>query len=377
MNICSQDDKNKATGGRLEFSLNRLYFYLTEGCNLACRHCWLSPPVESETTRALPVETFERIINEALPLGLSGVKLTGGEPLLHPEFPALLEIVRENELHLSVETNGVLCSKRIAAEIARSPDCAVAVSIDGANAETHDHIRGVPGAFKQVCRAAENLANAGVAPQIIMTVMRHNAGQVGNLVEMAENLGASSVKFNIVQPISKGERLRVSKETLSAREIIELGRHVEMKVAPDANIGIIFDLPMAFRPLSRIATGIGNDICGILGILGVLADGSYALCGIGNHIPELVFGIAGNDPLESVWRSNGILNALREGIPDRLGGVCGRCLMKTRCLGSCVAQNYYHLNNLWTPFWFCDAAEKEGLFPESRLRGQTAMDIKS
>lgn len=62
-----------------------------------------------------------------------------------------------------------------------------------------------------------------------------------------------------------------------------------------------------------------------------------------------------------------MVNALREGLPLRLGGVCGRCLMKGRCLGMCVAQNYYGAGSLWAPHWFCEQAEAAGLFPASRL----------
>ena len=48
-------------------------------------------------------------------------------------------------------------------------------------------------------------------------------------------------------------------------------------------------------------------------------------------------------------------------------GICAKCLMKDQCLGACIAQNYYRTESLWAPFWFCDAAEEEGLFPETRL----------
>jgi radical SAM protein with 4Fe4S-binding SPASM domain len=104
-----------------------------------------------------------------------------------------------------------------------------------------------------------------------------------------------------------------------------------------------------------------------LGILGVIASGHYALCGIGEQVPDLVFGEVGKDLLEEVWRENAILKALREGLPERLEGVCGRCLMKQRCLGSCVAQNYYSKGSLWAPYWFCEQAEEASLFPTSRL----------
>ncbi len=89
-------------------SLTQLYFYLTEGCNLACRHCWLAPKYDPQGDRSssLPVELFENAIREAKVLGLQRVKLTGGEPLLHPQIRMLLEIVQREELGLVMETNG-------------------------------------------------------------------------------------------------------------------------------------------------------------------------------------------------------------------------------------------------------------------------------
>ena len=113
-------------------AINTLYFYLTEGCNLACRHCWIGPHFDAagQHSPSLPVELFETAIREAKPLGLSSVKLTGGEPLLHPHFRRLLEVVRREELRLIIETNGLLCTPEIAAEIAKSPNRFVSVSID-------------------------------------------------------------------------------------------------------------------------------------------------------------------------------------------------------------------------------------------------------
>ncbi len=350
-------------------ALNQLYIYLTEGCNLACRHCWLAPRFDATGSRyaALPVELFETAIREAKPLGLKGVKLTGGEPLLHPHFMRLLEIVRREKLGLTIETNGLLCTPEIAAEIARSSERSVSVSIDGADAETHEWVRGVPGSFKAARQAVINLVAAGIRPQLILTVMRRNAGQVDAIVHMAEELGADSVKFNVVQPTARGEKLHDVQATLNVAELVALGRHVERELAPRTSLPVFFDYPPAFRALNRIARGDGCGVCGILGILGVIASGRYALCGIGEQVPNLVFGEVGKDLLQEVWRENAILKALREGLPERLEGVCSQCLMKQRCLGSCVAQNYYRKGSLWAPNWFCEQADKAGLFPASRL----------
>lgn len=368
---------NEETGQRAIPALRQLYFYLTEGCNLACRHCWMGPRFDATGNHhpTLPVELFETAIREAKPLGLSGVKLTGGEPLLHPHFTRLLEIVRREGLGVTVETNGLLCTPEIAAEIARSPDRRVSVSLDGTEAETHEWVRGVPGSFHAARQAVNHLVAAGIRPQVIFTVMRANAGQVDAIVHMAEELGAASVKFNVVQPTARGERLHEVQATLSVAELIELGRHVERELAPRTNLRVFFDYPQAFRALSRIAGGDGCAVCGILGILGVVARGHYALCGMGEQVPDLVFGQIGKDRLKEVWRDNALLRALREGLPERLEGVCSRCLMNARCLGFCVAQNYYSTGSPWAPFWFCQQAEEIGLFPASRLGagpGQTS-----
>jgi SynChlorMet cassette radical SAM/SPASM protein ScmF len=363
------DKKDKDTTKKPAYPLNQIYFYLTQGCNLRCCHCWIAPGFDSNASRyaTLPVEHFEMVIREARPLGLSGVKLTGGEPLLHPEFKRLLEIVRREQLALNIETNGLLCTSEIAAEIAKSPERFVSISIDGADAETHDRVRGVPGSFEGAKQAVRNLVAADTPPQVIMSVMLCNADQLDAVVRMAERLGAASVKFNVVQPAARGAKLHEAVGTLSIAKLISLGRYVDMELAKITRLQLFFDYPPAFRPLSKICNGNGFNTCGILGILGVIASGHYALCGIGTHVPELVFGAIGKKKLEEVWGRNRTLAALRKGLPHQLTGVCNRCLMKYRCLGACIAQNYYDAGTPWAPFWFCKQAQEAGLFPESRL----------
>jgi SynChlorMet cassette radical SAM/SPASM protein ScmF len=353
--------------------LKQIYFYLTEGCNLACRHCWISPPFDPDGNKYsfLPLEAFETAIHEAKPLGLTGVKLTGGEPVMHPRFMEFLEVARRESLSIVVETNGMLCTPLVAKEIAKSPGSFVSVSLDGGDAETHEWVRGIEGSFSKALNGVRNLVDAGIDPQIIMTVMRHNVDQIGNLITMAEKLGASSVKFNIVQPTARGEKLNGA---LTVEELVRVGRYVETKLAPETALKIFFDLPMAFRSLSRIATGDGCGICSVLSILGVLPDGLYALCGIGKHVNELVFGKAGRDRLAELWFGNIMLENLRKGLPKRLEGICAECLMKGMCLGSCIAQNFYRTGSLWSPHWFCADAEKACIFPDTRRADKGARE---
>jgi MoaA/NifB/PqqE/SkfB family radical SAM enzyme len=68
-----------------------------------------------------------------------------------------------------------------------------------------------------------------------------------------------------------------------------------------------------------------------------------------------------------IWMKNLVLQDLRQGLPQRLDGICGHCLLKKICLGKCLAQNYYRSKSLWDPFWFCQQAYERGLFPDTRV----------
>jgi len=358
-------------------SLNQIYFYLTEGCNLACRHCWIAPKFQlgGQEYPSLDFELFKSIIDEARPLGLSGVKLTGGEPLLHPRIADILEFIRTSGLNLVMETNGILCTAEMAKRIRGCKNPFVSVSVDSPDASVHDWVRGVAGSFERSVDGIRNLVKEGLKPQIIMTMMRCNKDHVEDMVRLAESLGASSVKFNVVQPTARGEDMHRQNETLSISELVSLGKWVEDVLQEKTVLRLLFHHPAVFRALSHIfgdrPSGCGT--CGIMGIIGVLQDGSYALCGIGESVPELVFGNAAKDRLEDVWRNTPILNELREGLPKRLEGICAECVMSSRCLGSCVAQNYYRSKSLWSGFWYCEEADKAGLFPETRKAPKVAV----
>ncbi|HGJ64494.1 TPA: SynChlorMet cassette radical SAM/SPASM protein ScmF [bacterium] len=354
------------------YHLNTIYFYLTEGCNLACRHCWIAPHYQTAEHKypALDLELFRSILRQAKTMNLSGVKLTGGEPLLHPQILDIIEIIRAEDLRLTMETNGVLCTPEIAKEISLGKNAFVSVSIDSTDPEIHEWIRGVKGSFEMAIEGVRNLVRYKLRPQIIMTIMRRNKDQIEPIVRLAEALGAGSVKYNILQPTARGETMHEQGETLSIEELIKIGSWVENELSKTTNLNLIYSHPIAFRPFSNIF-GKGSDgcgVCGIFGIIGVLANGSYALCGIGETVSELVFGHASTDRLEDVWKNNKILNEIRSGLPRQLEGICNECVMKNICLGNCIAQNYYSNKSLWAPYWYCKEAKEKGLFPETRIR---------
>jgi len=349
--------------------LTSLYLYVSGACNLACRHCWITPTFQSTGNggQHVALEYVRRAIREAKPLGLQSVKLTGGEPTLHPQFRELVSLIDEAELNIIIETNGTLIDDGLARFLQETPAVSfISVSLDGVDAGTHDALRNVPGSFEQAVAGIRALVEVGFRPQVICTLHRGNAGQMADVVALAQELGCGSVKFNHVQGVGRGDSFRAG-NGLSVEEVLQLYRRMEDELVPQTDIPIYFDVPFAFFPIRRMLDNrIGH--CGILNILGLLSGGELALCGIGTTVPDLVYGRMAGDSLREVWCESPGLLSLRAQIPAQLEGICAGCIHREFCLGSCVANNYHEAGRLNVPYWFCDRAEALGLFPESRRR---------
>lgn len=351
------------------FPLKSLYFYLTGDCNMACRHCWIAPTFQNSdlSRQALPFDTFTRIVMEARKLGLRAIKLTGGEPLIHPDIIRILRFIRDCDLDLTVESNGVAITPHIADLIKSCRNYFISVSIDGL-VESHEWMRGVTGSFDRASAGVQTLVQTGIHPQVIMAVSEKNKHDIAALAAYAKRLGAGSVKYNFVTPTARGERMEAEGGTISVPEQIQLHEWIQSDLLKMVGIELITNLPFAFRPLSSLFGSQGNcGRCGIFSILGVLYDGTYALCGIGTSVPELCFGNATEDKIADIWISTPALQDIRARLPRDLKGICARCLVKNVCLGQCVANNYYRSHDLLAGHDFCAKALESGVFPMTRL----------
>ena len=192
-------------------ALRTFYLYLSAGCNLHCRHCWITPtfvhgqPVPAE---CLDFDLLKSAVAEAQPLGLAAAKLTGGEPTLHPEFRRIVDFLTAAGLELSMETNATRIDRELAVHLGTRTNLKrVAVSLDSSVPEAHDRFRGVTGAFAAAVAGIGHLVAAGLRPQIIMSVYRGNLEQIEGLIELAIRLGAAAVKFNPVTQSGRGADL--------------------------------------------------------------------------------------------------------------------------------------------------------------------------
>lgn len=182
----------------------RLIFWeLTKGCNLHCIHCRatateLSSPLDLPTAKAKDI--IEQIASYASPI----LVLSGGEPLYRRDVFDLARFATDRGIRVALATNGTLVTKDVAEKILNAGVKRVSISLDGADAETHDSFRGIPGAFEAAIYGMRNLKQIGMQVQINMTIARHNASQLPAVLELAKNLGADALHTFLLVPVGCG-----------------------------------------------------------------------------------------------------------------------------------------------------------------------------
>lgn len=371
-------------------ALRAFYLYLSNSCNLSCRHCWISPRFTSgqpDPGDIIDIKALQGAVTEAKPLGLNTIKLTGGEPLLHPRFRQICAMATNEELNLLMETNGTLLTAEMARFLKNDTTMNfVSVSIDSAVAAKHDVFRGANGAFVAALRGLDHLVAAGYENvQVIMSVHRGNSNEIEDVVRLAGKHGAASVKLNPVTNCGRGAGMNQRGETLDLADRLGLDQYIFKELGPRLRTegtapDLILNSPLALMPISEIMRQKGaTGDCGVLGILGVLGSGEIALCGIGRNVPELIYGRLGEDSIRTVWIHHPALGNLRRLLNDvdNYPALCRECTLARRCRTGCVAQNFINGKQLVWPDALCNAAYQQGLFPATRkkraLSGATIM----
>ena len=174
-----------------------LGFAITQHCNLRCPHCIRD---DVTTVRSLPVELIERVTDEALELyGDLTVSLTGGEPLIHPEFEDIVRVFAERDVPYRFVTNGWHI-RRALPVLERFPPQSVRLSLSGADRSVHDAERG-RGSFDRVLLSVGLLASRGIPASLSLVVDRRDVHQIEDAAELAEGLGCVSLHYILPQPV--------------------------------------------------------------------------------------------------------------------------------------------------------------------------------
>lgn len=186
-----------------EYTPRLIFWEVTKGCNLRCIHC-RATATELMSPNDLPTGKALDIISQIADFGNPILVLSGGEPLYRHDIFQLAEYATSRGLRAALATNGTMVTKDIAQKIKDSGIKRVSISLDGADATTHDTFRGIPGAFEAAVYGMKNLQQLGVSVQINTTIARHNAHQLPDVLDLSRRLGADALHTFLLVPVGCG-----------------------------------------------------------------------------------------------------------------------------------------------------------------------------
>jgi radical SAM protein with 4Fe4S-binding SPASM domain len=164
-------EKLKARRVPLSFDLE-----ITARCNNDCRHCYINLPAGERGARAaeLTVDEIDRIAEQAVDLGAVWCLVTGGEPLLRPDFADIYRLLKRKGLLVSVFTNATLVSETHVALFRELPPRDIEVTVYGVTRETYERISRKTGTFDRFMDGLSLLMKSGVRVRLKAMAIQSN-----------------------------------------------------------------------------------------------------------------------------------------------------------------------------------------------------------
>lgn len=331
----------EAVGHRGAPTAHSVSWNLTRRCNLECDHCYISAgpgprrPDELSTAECLRVMDEIAEINPGIFL-----ILTGGEPLLRPDLPALATAGRERGFTVVVGTSGVLLRERQARLLRASGVQGVSLSLDSTDPVRHDVFRRLPGAWRGAMRATKACRAEGLDFSLHMSVMEWNAEEIPAMIDLARECGASVLNLFFLVRCGRAEGLTDIPAGQYERILTYLARApgagapaspgllVRAKCAPQFR-RIVWELDPTSPLLQAYAEGscpAGKHYCRITPE-GDVTPSPYMPLAVGN-VRERSFA--------DLWRFSPVFDDLRTA---GLRGRCGDCEFSKMC-GGCRCRAY-------------------------------------
>lgn len=317
---------------------------VTQACDLACVHCRASAQPNRDP-RELSTEEGKALIDQIAAMKVPVFVLTGGDPIKRPDLFELIAHARKVGVRVSLTPSATpLLTRDVIVRLKEAGLARLAVSMDGACAETHDAFRGMSGSFAKTLDAVRWAGEVGLPVQINTTFSRRNIGEIDAIVALMETLKLTLWSVFFLVPTGRGKL----NDLLNAEEfeqvfakIYDLSKKSTFDIkTTEAQHYRRFVLQQKVRerqsgtvsPVAeKIADEIGRAPQG-------LNDGKGFLfvSHIGNVYPSgFLPTSAGNirtQALETIYRESPVFVALRDA--DKLEGKCGACEFKHICGGS-------------------------------------------
>ena len=162
--------------------VDKIYMEITTSCNMQCLYCYNDSGKKNYYMSFLELK---KIMDAFLTNGISSVGISGGEPLLHPEFEKIMEYLVNKDCSKVVVTNGLLAPQKLT-KFLLSPEAKtdIQLSLDGGSASVNDQIRGV-GHYQLVVDYMKLLAEQGYKTGLArMTISRINQKEVESFIDL-------------------------------------------------------------------------------------------------------------------------------------------------------------------------------------------------
>jgi len=306
-----------------------LTWELTYACNLQCVHCLSSRG--TRYPRELTTEQAKAGLDELRDLQVFYINIGGGEPMVRRDFFELLEHAEHCNIGVKFSTNGAFITPENARRLAAMNYLDIQISLDGADRETNDRVRG-EGSYDIAIRAMDNLRDASFGQFKISVVMtRDNVSQLDEFKALADSYGAQ-LRITRLRPAGRGaDTWNELHPTAAQQRIIYdwLMLHGEDVLTGDS-----------FFHLNAFGDALpGLNLCGA-GRVVCLIDplGDVYACPFVIHDEFKAGSVLDDGGFTRVWKSSELFTSLRE--PES-PGACASCGSYDACQGGCMAAKFF------------------------------------
>ena len=317
---------------------------VTQACDLACVHCRASAQPErhpEELTTAEGKHLIDQIGSWKVPVFV----LTGGDPIKRPDLFELISYARSIGVRVSLTPSATpLLTREVVTRLKEAGLARLAVSMDGASAETHDAFRGLSGSFARTLDAVRWANEVGLPVQINTTFSRRNIGEIDEIVSLMEKLRITLWSVFFLVPTGRGklndllsadefegvfERLhqlsKIARFDIKTTEAQHYRRFIlQKKVAEKRSGALRADTVVSTDDIGRAPRGLNDG----KGFVFISHKGEVFPSGF---LP-LSAGSIREKSLESIYCESPLFRDLRD--TSRLEGKCGACEFKQICGGS-------------------------------------------